>query len=628
MNSIAKLLIIVCAISFTACDYLDIVPDEKATEQDAFKNAAAAERYLYACYSVMPNPRQGTKSLDLWIGDEVVTPWENNDAAALVQGMYTPSKTGVNEWDDMYKGIRLCYLLKENLGSVPGLSSSDHDNYMAEADFLIAYYHFFLLRAYGPIILVKELQDLNLDDPASFLGRSPFDECAAWIAQKFKDAADCLPIKWTGSDYGRATSVAAMALRARLLLYAASPQFNGGEKFRTLYQNFKNPDGTQMISITENPEKWKTAKEACWEAIQLAESAGAGHSLYEAQEGALTQTPEPQDLTLRSLRFMAIDKDNTKEVIWAYCGKEGSSSFVQKQSLPRWSDVTWGGTATTLNQVLRFYTKNGLPIDEDPNYPKNIYEVTTFPAGDPNGEGETLMLHTQREPRFYAWVAFHNGYYEVFGEDKTTTTSPYYTAFKRANGAKSVTQFLFNQNAGRTDRNTGSFSGYLNKKGVNPGTSVSKSLKVGEFPWPLIRLGELYLNYAEACVESGDLETAKIYLNKIRKRAGIPDVEVSWAGIATLDQNKLREIVHREREIELYFENHSIWDKRRWGIADELGKQPLGLNVMERTNLAKLGTPTSIDVPRNFIPGHYLYPIPIAEINKNPNMVQNPGYGE
>ena len=151
---------------------------------------------------------------------------------------------------------------------------------------------------------------------------------------------------------------------------------------------------------------------------------------------------------------------------------------------------------------------------------------------------------------------------------------------------------------------------------------------MGEFPWPLIRLGELYLNYAEACVESGDLETAKIYLNKIRKRAGIPDVEVSWAGIATLDQNKLREIVHREREIELYFENHSIWDKRRWGIADELGKQPLGLNVMERTNLAKFGTPTSIDVPRNFIPGHYLYPIPITEINKNPNMVQNPGYGE
>lgn len=624
-------LLLLWMLGSTSCNYLDIVPDEKATEADAFKDAAAAERFLYACYAYIPDPRSGTYSMDLLTGDDIVTPWEHEVFGQFARGEYTPSKPYINYWNDLYKGIRYCYLLKENLPTVSGLSVEDANTYMAEADFLIAYYHFLIIRNYGPAIIVKGLADINTP-LADLSARSTYDECVAFISEILKDVAGRLPMEWTGSNYGRATGTVAMAIRARLLLYAASPQFNGGERFKSLYGEFKNPDGTLLINTQYDQKKWENAKLACKEAIEWAER--AGHKLYEAIPGGLPQTPEPEDLTLRSLRFTFLDKDNTKEVIWAFCKKEDTGNGLQVKNLPRWASRTWGGTAPTLKQIERFYTKNGLPIDEDPEYPYNQrYSVASFQPNTRDtiyGEGETILLNTLREPRFYAWIAFHHGYYEVLGEDKVEETSAYHTKFKRGKlGAKLLTEFLFNQNSGKTERGTGSFTGYLAKKGAHPGSNISSTgANVVQYPWPVIRLAELYLNYAEACIECGDLETGIEYLDKIRYRAGIPGVKDAWKGIATLTQHKLREIVHRERQIELFMENHNFWDLRRWGEAETLGIQPKGMSVMEKDDLSKFGQPTAVDVRRRFIPAQYLMPIPIEEVNKNPNMVQNPGYNE
>lgn len=629
--TIYKYLILLCVILLSSCNYLDIVPDEKATEEDAFKNPQAAERYLYSCYAYIPNPRSGTYSLDLMTGDEVVTPWEHETFGKFAQGNYTPSNPYINYWHDLYKGLRQCYLLKKNVSSVPGLSQDLIDVYTAEADFLIAYYHFYLLRTYGPAILVKNLMDVNaIESEDDFLGRTPYDECVAWVAEQFKEVASRLPARWTGSDYGRATSVIALSLRARLLLYAASPQFNGGEKFKEMYANFKNPDGTQLVSTVYDPKKWITAAEAYREAIEKA--IAEGYDLYVATPGALSSIPEPVDLTQRTLRLNFIDKDNTSEVIWGYCEKEGSSYGVQGKTVPRWGQLSWGGIAPTLRQIERFYTENGLPIDEDPSYSyANRYDVTNFDKDNINGEGETILMNLKREPRFYAWIAFHNGYYEVLGEDKDPkAVSSYATRYKRGkNNAKQLVQFTKLSNMGVTSENTqGTKTGYLNKKGANPATTMSTGgISLAEYPWPVIRLGELYLSYAEACAECNDLDNAKIYLNKIRERAGIPSVEESWHGIATLDQVKLRQIIHQERQIELYMENHNFWDLRRWGEAESLGEKPQGLSVTQ-TNLALFAKPTTVDVQRRFVPGHYLMPLPISEVNKNPNLVQNPGYDE
>lgn len=640
MKHINKYLILLCVFVCSSCNYLDIVPDENPTEEDAFKNPQLVERYLYSCYAYIPAPRHGTESLDFLTGDEVVTPWEHETFGKFAQGNYTPSNPYIDYWHDLFKGIRQCYLLKQNLGSVPGLSDELKEAYDAEADFLIAFYHFYLLRTYGPAILVKELADVAAaDSPETMLGRNPYDECVAWVAEQLKNVAGRLPMRRTGLDYGRATGVAAMAIRARLLLYAASPQFNGGEKFKTLYGEFKNPDGTQLISTTYDPNKWVIAATACKEAIDWARNSEANYDLYKASANTLPNYPEPEDMTQRSLRFTFIDKDNTPEVIWPFCGKESadgaySNAGLQGKSIPRLSTTAFGGLAPTLRQIERFYTKNGLPIDEDPTYDwTDRYGVATFPAEeyDKNGEGESLKLNMNREPRFYAWIAFHNGYYEVSGEDDRLEFS-YAPKWKRGKDKKfkQLVQFMKTQNMGLTNDNKyGTKTGYLNKKGTHPGTSASKStgFKVIHYPWPMVRLAELYLNYAEACVECNDLSEAKKYLNYVRERAGIPTVEKSWEGVAELTQDKMRQIVRQERQIELYLENHNFWDIRRWGVAETLGEQPKGLSI-QATTIAAFAKPVNVDVQRRFIPAHYLMPLPISEVNKNPNMVQNPGYDQ
>lgn len=632
MKLIDKLILLLCLTLCVSCDYLDIVPDEKATEADAFKTPKAALRYLYSCYSYIPDPRAGKTSLDFLTGDDFVTAWEHEPFGQFVRGNYTPSDPIINYWNDLYKGIRQCYLLKENIGSVPGLTQKEKDEYLAEADFLIGYYHYILVRTYGPCILVKELIDINsLGNPETLLPRTPYDECVSWISEQLKNAANRLPGIRQGEEYGRATSTAAMAIRARLLLYAASPQFNGGDKFVSLYGDFTNPDGTQLISTTPNPQKWIDAADACKEAIDLAKA--NQHDLYYASPNSMVNAPEPQDMTQRSLRFTFIDKHNTPEIIWAMCKAEESSVGLQSKSVPRWGRYCWGGLSPTLKQIESFYTEKGLPIDVDPQYPyTKRYSVVDIPKDNPNGEGKTLQLNMQREPRFYAWIAFHNGYFEVFGEDKDPkSTNAFATKYLRGKeDAKHLVQFTKLSNQGLTSANTqGTKSGYLNKKGVDPTTTVSTAsgFQLKQYPWPMVRLAELYLNYAEACVECDRLDEAKIYLNHVRKRAGIPSVEKSWEGIATLDKNKLREIVRRERRIELYLENHNFYDIRRWGEAEVLGERPLGLSV-EQTDLKLFGQPKEVDVTRNFIPAHYLMPLPIDEVNKNPNLVQNPGYAD
>ena len=155
-------------------------------------------------------------------------------------------------------------------------------------------------------------------------------------------------------------------------------------------------------------------------------------------------------------------------------------------------------------------------------------------------------------------------------------------------------------------------------------------MNVIEYPIPLFRLSELYLNYAEALVELDRLSEAKVYLDKVRERAGIPSVDKACQNKYTknnyqITQEGMREIVRAERMNELYLEGHKFFDIRRWKIAEQhCGMPDRGLN----TNATKVEdfTPMDLPVPRNFHKGQYLMPIPYQEINKCPHIVQNPYY--
>ena len=126
-------LILSAAFLFQACSYLDVVPDETPDEKDAFQNPTMAERYLYSCYSFLPNPRHETASLDLMTADEVVTPWEHETFANFPKGNYNASEPVISYWNTLFGGIRRCYILLENIDAVPNMTEANLRIYKGEA---------------------------------------------------------------------------------------------------------------------------------------------------------------------------------------------------------------------------------------------------------------------------------------------------------------------------------------------------------------------------------------------------------------------------------------------------------------------------------------------------------------
>ena len=167
-------LILSAAFLFQACSYLDVVPDETPDEKDAFQNPTMAERYLYSCYSFLPNPRHETASLDLMTADEVVTPWEHETFANFPKGNYNASEPVISYWNTLFGGIRRCYILLENIDAVPNMTEANLRIYKGEAKFMIAYYHFLLLKNYGPIPLIKGVMSIDMDK-ADFPERDSYD---------------------------------------------------------------------------------------------------------------------------------------------------------------------------------------------------------------------------------------------------------------------------------------------------------------------------------------------------------------------------------------------------------------------------------------------------------------------
>ena len=152
------------------------------------------------------------------------------------------------------------------------------------------------------------------------------------------------------------------------------------------------------------------------------------------------------------------------------------------------------------------------------------------------------------------------------------------------------------------------------------------------YAWPIIRLADLYLLYAEALNEvSGPSSEVYSWMNLVRQRAGIPDVEAAWNNFSSLpqrisDKDELRKIIHRERMIELVFEGHRFWDLRRWKRAEEFmdGQLIRGWTITSGSDGGFYNLRTIAQ--QSFAVRDYLWPIPLENILDNPNLVQNPGW--
>lgn len=610
--------------------FLDIVPDNLAKIDNAFTLRQEAEKYLFTCYSYLPNDASTVSNPGFLGGDEMTAPLSsryNDYAVNLPRGNQNVVNPYFNYWDgsgmsSMFRGIRDCNVFIENmrdLSKAPDMGLDERSRWIGEAMFLKAYYHFLLLRAYGPI----PITDINIpvDAPAEAfrIKRNPVDEVVNYIADQYDSAAARLPnvIQNRVDELGRATRLAALSLKAKLLVLAASPLFNGNSD----YVNFKNKDNQLLVSTVYDAGKWKRAATACKEAIDACEQNGVSLYIFPGASFPLSDTTKTQ----LSIRMAVTDENWNNELIW---GASVNGTATLQRITAGHFNLNYGGTTSaiadqgaTYKMTQLFYTANGVPVNEDKTLdfsnPTMLRVGTAAEKYNVTQNYTTARINFDRENRYYASLGFDGGLWyqlDMLGDQTTLRLET------RAGGRSTGTPLPV----------TGLFAKKLtNLKFV---WSAGNGTTVQQYPWPVIRLADLYLLYAEALNEAdGPVEDVHTYLNRIRSRAGLKAVRESWDAYSNnpskyTTKEGMRNIIRQERSIELCFEGSRFWDLRRWKTAAvELNGNVQGWdgNQSDPALYYRLNTYWS---QRFVSPRDYLWPIRETNLLVNENLVQNPGW--
>lgn len=626
------LLSLAMTCSMTSCEYLDIVPPEQPDLQDANKDRAGTLGFLYSCYAGVINP-MNYEGLEMG-SDEYVLPrlwqtggqkiqWNLNEAANLADGW---------RWGSYYRYVGQCHLFMNELFHARAISEEEKVTMKAEIDFLLAYYHMQVLFQYGPCPINDRY--IEQDTPASkFPGRSHYDYVTEWCYNKFEEAYANLPATREGDDWGRATRPMVRALQARLRLYAASKLWNGGFPYRDWKnKNYETPGyGLELVSVNYDEEKWRRALSACQSALKEAEA--AGHKLFTLEQSEQLREQQKVELPfvpnkpltgsdaeknkeflkhVMLMRYMVTTKVNqgNTETIWGLANQGnylvGSLPHrTIKNNQGTWKGG-WSGIAPTLNALARFYKEDGTPVNDwqDAKYYQSA-EIKDRPG--------IINFNTNREPRFYAWVAFDDG---DFGNE-LADGQPLKLQMRNSE-LHGYNPDLFNRDNCET--------GFLNQKFFpanyrqTPGGEQNESK-----PRPLIRMAELYLNLAECYAALKDEQNALKNLNVIRERAG-----VRLLTHTDLSTQSLEEWVRNERNNELWLEGHRFFDIRRWMIAPQTMSYGvrMGLNALQKKDptFEEFNKPVLISQPFAWHNRMYASPVFENEIYKGPQFVQFPGY--
>lgn len=622
---------------FASCNYLDIVPDDVATIDLAFSSEIEAEKYLYTCYSFLPDLANLAANPSLVAGDEIWMAYPRLVPQAytwdyIARNLQNTNNPIANYWDGQMEGqpyfmaIRECNTFIENVSDrnkVKDLTLDKRSRWLAEVKFLKAYYHFFLLRMYGPIPIIDQNLPISSTAEEMQVLRCPVDRCVQYISDLLDESYADLPssIRVKG-EYGRIDKAINRAVKAKLLLMAASPLFNGNPD----YANFVDQDGEPFFNPVNDPTKWERAAEAAKEAIDDAAKAGHDGLYYfdPAQSGfKLSDT----SITQMSIRHAVCEKWN-KEIIWGL--SDSRATQMQTYCMPRLtSDMTlnlcWAALAPTLKIAQQFYTKNGVPIEEDKTLDfSNINELRTPTEEEVYNfdlHAQTARLNFDRENRFYACMGFDGGKWLMSDIPSRDDAEAYVIEAKK------------NQLAAGNPLGLHSESGYFIKKLVNWDSSFTNTNNViREYPWPAIRLADVYLMYAEALNEcKGPVDEVHKYVDLVRKRAGLESVTYSWTNFSTnpakpTTKEGMREIIHRERLNELCFEGTRLWDLRRWKTASTELNQPItgwDINQPEAIDYYQVRT---LFQQKFIIPRDYFWPISDYQLTINPKLIQNPGW--
>ena len=580
---------------FTGGDFLEKTPDEDMTLEEVFSERRYAESFLTSAYFNLPEEynfaRDWGRNPYIGASDEMELTWTYPFAQQMNSGAWNAENAFQGNYMLFSEGLRKLNLFLENVDQVP-MNEADKQVWVGEATFLRAFLHFWLARAYGPIPIIDKTFGTDADFSEE-VKRAPIDQVVDFIVAESDKAAELLPMRATPTNYGRPTKAAALALKARALLYMASPLWNGNSD----YSGFVNKEGEALFPDYDK-QRWQEAAQAAKECIDQVEA--GGYQLYYAADG------DP----MRSYQELFL-VDWNDEVLFARTPQnDGSNEDLERHTSANGMGG-WSGYAPTQEMVdayqmedgtqpIEGYNSDGSPIIN----PASGYQETGYTTqADPDGYYPAGIhnMYVDREPRFYASINFNGAFWRgrqlefwPAGLDGNAKGGPDYTK-----------------------------TGYLMKKHSSPNVDIIQG-RFEQQTWIYFRLGEQYLNYAEALNEfEGPVTDVYTYVNAIRTRAGLPDLP------AGLSQDQMREAIRHERRIELAFETHRYFDTNRWKIAEETrGGDIHGMNIN-----AGIALQDDSFYERTFVekrvfesPKHYLFPFPQSEIDKNVNIVQNPGW--
>ena len=406
MKNIFKTLILFLTAGalLASCDsYLDRQPDEPLTSENIFKKQSTTLQYLTNIYAWQPNyeaPACVSSNDDIpWeaCSDEASFSYLNRTYTTINYNSWNPSTNAFRNdtYNNMYKGIREANYFMQHVYECPELTETDKGYYYNEARFLRAYFYSMMLPVYGPVFLIG-------DDPVDFTQsgldereRNTWDECVNYVATELWEASKGLPNSWPNNHYGRATKGAALAARARLLLYSARKLFNGND----LYNGIVNKHGDHLFPTQYDEKKWEKAAQAAKDVMDL--------NLY-----TLVGTDGEDPYGSFNKLFTSVGSETgAVEKIYTRIASGYQARVVATP--PKVGGTAYGGYGVTQKMVDAFAMSNGrYPItgytndDQsrpiiDPNAGYSETGFSKFKHPIYGDELDTYKMYQNREPRFY-----------------------------------------------------------------------------------------------------------------------------------------------------------------------------------------------------------------------------------
>ena len=597
----------------TSCnkDFLNTQPLDKAAAASTWSDANLSELFVTDIYNGIQEGTLQQNSLDNQT-DNCLFNFGRQD---IMESAISPSNTGnvlgTMEWGNMYSRIRAANLALENLATAP-FDAKMVDRLKGEAYFLRGYYYNQLLRYYGGIPLIKS--SYVLSSPDFTVGRNTYDECVKSIVNDVDSAALLLDGK--SLALGRATKAAALALKSRVLTYAASDLHDmpTAKANSTVINGFAKPELLGYVS-GDKSARWVAAKAASKAVLDLS---GIGYKLD------LTE-PQSKESAITDYQNVFLGKGGgEKEAMFAKyyinAATDDWGAWFPRNNMPN-GYHGWSSTEPTQNFVDSYEMMDGTKFD------------WSKPA-------QAAAPYENRDPRFYASV-----FYDAASWKPRTTDGaaidPYgelqFGTYQTGTGGGTTSAYfgLDTRNSSIENWN-GTRTGYVIRKMMDPNPAIVDMNQKEEIPTMLIRYTEVVFNYIEACLETGDEPTALTWLNKIRFRAGMPAVTKSGSALVDAYRN--------ERNIEMFAEDQRFFDARRWMIAPAVFGQKVKIMVI--TGKLKPGKTVSTyrynkdnytydyhiqEIEqgvenRSWNDKVYFPPIKLDEMNKNSKLIQNPGY--